>query len=81
MSTQIFNVDFRTKKVISKHIGANKVEYYRCLCCGNKYSSTKEDKDFIPSVSWQIERNKQTTTCTLCKNCVSDMYEHLGGDA
>lgn len=74
MSTQIFTVDFATKKVLSKHIGPNKVEYYRCNSCLQKYSSTKADPSFVEYVAWEHTVNKRLVQYYLCKHCISTMH-------
>lgn len=75
MSTQIFNVDFTTKKVTDKYIGANKVEYYTCNCCAKRYAKTKADPKFMQYVSWQHEINKRVVQYYMCKNCIENMAE------
>lgn len=79
MSTQIFNVDFHTKKVLDKYIGSAKVEYYKCLQCQKKCSHTKSDVMFVPSINWSVEQNKRTVNYSLCKYCVEHMYNLLNG--
>lgn len=75
----IYEVDFTAKQLTNKFLGSEKVEYYRCISCQNKYSKTKSDVSFTPSVSWSIEQGKRTIDYTLCKHCVDSMTKLLNG--
>lgn len=75
----IYEVDFTAKQCTNKYIGKEKVEFYRCLQCQQKYSHTKSDVMFTPSINWSVEQNKRTVNYSLCKYCVDHMYNLLNG--
>lgn len=75
MTATVFQVDFNSKQVVNKFVCGQKVEYYVCISCRNKYAKTKSDKSFVPYVGWEVEGKKQLLSYHLCKHCIEQMNE------
>jgi hypothetical protein len=83
--TQLLRVDFKNKRLVSKHVLGDLVTKsaltFKCICCGSSYTNDKTSATYCEAVSWNLPtKTSKEQTLHLCKHCVQDMYVAIKGE-